>query len=229
MNKPTPEVSDAIWRSVRKAVLDAYGGKCLCCGESTLDSLVLAYTNVEETAAEERRAPGQGTLEYMFLYRNGFPRNGRIVACRRCVRQMDSQHFRPPCGYNHDTAVELPKFSEFNQEAADLATKTFEAAGKSMDTLRAPESIFNAKQRTLTVDEQLWQNYYKAEMGKIYRRLRARKKTQDLVQARANVSTQSSNPFEEPASVTLFLPDENLTEIDLTGIDLSDWVPSPDQ
>jgi hypothetical protein len=46
---------------LRKALIDFYGGKCACCGETEYKFLALDHVNND--GAEERRKPGLGSTE----------------------------------------------------------------------------------------------------------------------------------------------------------------------
>lgn len=76
--------SRAYARGVKKEVVDAYGGRCTCCGEATLDFLCIDH--VHGDGAKHRAANGingGGTMMYNFLKRNGYPA-GFQVLCNNC-------------------------------------------------------------------------------------------------------------------------------------------------
>ena len=73
------ELSRARDRRLRKAVIDAYGGKCACCGETEFAFLVIDHINGGGT--EHRRAV-HGKV-YSELRRRGFPPGYRVL-CWNC-------------------------------------------------------------------------------------------------------------------------------------------------
>jgi len=63
-------------------VITAYGGRCVCCGESRIEFLTLDHLN--GGGRKHRRNPG-ATHFYSYLKRNGFPRDlGLQVMCMNC-------------------------------------------------------------------------------------------------------------------------------------------------
>lgn len=61
-------------------VMEAYGGKCACCGETELAFLTIDHVNND--GADHRREIGKGGL-YYWLVREGFP-EGFQVLCANC-------------------------------------------------------------------------------------------------------------------------------------------------
>jgi hypothetical protein len=230
----------AVWLKLKAYVLGQYGGKCCCCGEQNISTLVLVYEDRALLEAEENRKVGQGTLEYLYLYRNGCPQNGRKVACRRCIRHANTDRFPEKCSFNHQNDRVLPKFVDFNPEAAEEARKKFEADGFTMDMIRGPKLIFRLKARTLSDPEQRWQALYRVEIQKIYRRQRARLEAKRIAGVLATTAETVSTA---PSSISeLVLDPEDLNLLALQNVapaevasledeipDMSDWEPSPDQ
>lgn len=75
---------------LKREVIDAYGGKCACCGETIL--VFLTIDHIEGNGAEHRRKMaaetgsnwGQaGAPTYRWLRKNGFPK-GFQVLCANC-------------------------------------------------------------------------------------------------------------------------------------------------
>ena len=64
---------------LRIEVLEAYGGKCVCCGESNLDFLTLDHVNNDGHLEEYRGGPSQ----YYKLKRDNWPSNIQIL-CYNC-------------------------------------------------------------------------------------------------------------------------------------------------
>jgi len=72
---------------LKRAAIDAYGGKCACCGESNLAFLTIEHRNND--GAEYRRSLGNrsrgGIHTYRDLKKHGYPQDeGLEVACWNC-------------------------------------------------------------------------------------------------------------------------------------------------
>lgn len=68
-------------RSNRKAVLDHYGHKCACCGESRHEFLAIDHTN--GGGHKHRQALGSSTAITGWIIKNNFPPGFRIL-CHNC-------------------------------------------------------------------------------------------------------------------------------------------------
>ena len=77
-------------RNKKEASINAYGGKCACCGESHMAFLVIDH--IENNGARHReemgylshgRWIGSGTTMHSWLKRNGYP-EGFQVLCANC-------------------------------------------------------------------------------------------------------------------------------------------------
>lgn len=68
-------------RAKKQAIIDAYGGKCQCCGESTFEFLTIDHT--ENDGKSHRAVIGKGQL-YTWLIRMGFPKEGFQLLCMNC-------------------------------------------------------------------------------------------------------------------------------------------------
>lgn len=83
-------------RSLKQECMDAYGGKCACCGESELSFLTIDHVNND--GAEHRRTMvhkrgrvghatptgGGGYQFYLWLRREGYPQAGFQALCANC-------------------------------------------------------------------------------------------------------------------------------------------------
>ncbi|GEM_PF-2944012 len=67
-------------QQLRNEVVSAYGGKCICCGES--DPVVLAVDHVNGDGNKHRKELGRKNIYYL-LRRNGYPA-GYQVLCSNC-------------------------------------------------------------------------------------------------------------------------------------------------
>jgi hypothetical protein len=63
-------------------VIEAYGGKCECCGE--LDPDVLTIDHLAEVGRQHRAGIGYGRRFYLWLERQGFPRDRYRLLCLNC-------------------------------------------------------------------------------------------------------------------------------------------------
>lgn len=72
------------YASLRSETFAAYGGECICCGESQID--VLTIDHVKNDGAQHRRLIGGGSRLYAWLRKNGFPQDGFQILCFNCNR-----------------------------------------------------------------------------------------------------------------------------------------------
>ncbi len=70
--------------SVKQKIIEAYGGKCTCCGETTLEFLTIDHINND--GAEDRRQNGKksGGKLYRWLIKNNFPKEDYQLLCYNC-------------------------------------------------------------------------------------------------------------------------------------------------
>lgn len=161
--------------AIRQAVLDAYGGACSCCSAKDPKTLVLVYSDIEQVVAIEHRTPKEGTLEYLWLYNHHYPQNGRKLACRRCMRYADRQHFPDKCNANHDLDSLLPRYAEDtpNEDLVQQVRQRLRAANEPLPA-RPFEDFWRLPKEYLTRAESLFLLTYKQEWSKLYRRNRLR-------------------------------------------------------
>jgi hypothetical protein len=65
----------------KRTVIDAYGGRCACCGETELTFLTMDHVNGD--GGEHRRQLGSRTVPHNWYIANGFP-PGFQVLCANC-------------------------------------------------------------------------------------------------------------------------------------------------
>ena len=70
-------------RRLRRKVLDAYGGKCSCCGEANEEFLALDHVNGGGSKERREKASNQSTRMYLLVVREGFPDRYRLL-CHNC-------------------------------------------------------------------------------------------------------------------------------------------------
>ncbi len=70
-------------REIKREVINYYGGKCSCCGESILD--FLAIDHIDGGGCQHRREIGikNGTAFYSWLRRNNYPKEFQVL-CHNC-------------------------------------------------------------------------------------------------------------------------------------------------
>ena len=77
---------------LRKACIEAYGGKCQCCGETTPE--FLAIDHISGGGGEERKAHGGGSNLLRRLRDQGFP-SGYKVLCHNCNTSLGTNGYCP--------------------------------------------------------------------------------------------------------------------------------------
>lgn len=68
---------------VKKAVMDAYGGRCACCGATELVWLTIDHVHDDGATARRALHGGNSTRLYGWLKRSDFP-SGYQVLCFNC-------------------------------------------------------------------------------------------------------------------------------------------------
>lgn len=91
--------SENLRKFYKKAVLEAYGGKCACCGES--EQAFLCIDHIENNGAVHRleigqgkRKIGSGSVIYRWLVKNNFPQGFQIL-CANCNLAKQSLGYCP--------------------------------------------------------------------------------------------------------------------------------------
>lgn len=67
---------------LRQRILDAYGNRCACCGETTPEFLTVDHFNND--GAEHRKLIGHGNHFYKWLAKHGFPQEDFQLLCWNC-------------------------------------------------------------------------------------------------------------------------------------------------
>lgn len=89
----------------RTMVLDCYGGKCTCCGETRKEFLCMDHIN--GGGLEHRKIAGMGTNMYRWIIRNNFPDTLRVL-CHNCNMSLG---FYGYCPHERES---LPTHADFN-------------------------------------------------------------------------------------------------------------------
>lgn len=69
---------------LKEETIEAYGGKCRCCGESNL--IFLTIDHIDETGAQQRKEMlyFYGGKVYLWLKKQGYPKDNYQVLCFNC-------------------------------------------------------------------------------------------------------------------------------------------------
>jgi hypothetical protein len=71
-------------KRIKQETVDAYGGKCVCCGEGTFEFLSIDHVNGGGDH-HRREVGGGGVVLYQWLRKRNFPQDGRFqVLCFNC-------------------------------------------------------------------------------------------------------------------------------------------------
>jgi len=91
------EIRNQRKREVKRETLNAYGGKCICCGEARLEFLTLHH--VDGGGAKHRKKIGswsRGGAFYRWLKKRRFPKVPRLVVeCMNCHLAIDQYGYCP--------------------------------------------------------------------------------------------------------------------------------------
>lgn len=81
-------------RRLRHQVLEAYGGKCECCGDTAHEFLTIDHIN-GGGSAHKKAVGGSGTSVYRWLRQQGFPKDGFRLLCFNCNRSYGAYGYCP--------------------------------------------------------------------------------------------------------------------------------------
>jgi len=82
-NAKQKEWSKTSYKNLKAAVIAAYGGMCVCCGET--EPRFLTIDHADGSGADSRRAgEGLGCSLYLRLKREGFPKGTYQLLCFNC-------------------------------------------------------------------------------------------------------------------------------------------------
>ena len=91
-------------RKLKREVMDRYGGKCACCGESLLEFLTIDHVNND--GAEHRQRVGKGRRIYQDIKDHDFPEGIYQVLCFNC---NIAKGFYGYCPHNPSDVVRVDK------------------------------------------------------------------------------------------------------------------------
>lgn len=86
-NKDKVNAAVRIWqkkhiRQLRIQMIEAYGGKCSCCGES--EPIFLQLDHINNDGSIERRKYGNHVVEWQELKKAGWPKDRHQLLCANC-------------------------------------------------------------------------------------------------------------------------------------------------
>lgn len=91
--------------SVKMKIIEAYGGKCVCCGENILEFLTIDHINNDGAADRKDNKHGSGGKLYRWLIKNGFPKENYQILCYNC---NCAKGFFGYCPHNKPEAIIRP-------------------------------------------------------------------------------------------------------------------------
>ncbi len=71
-------------RRLRLRVIEAYGGHCACCWEATIEFLAIDHIYNDGAAHRAELKKGGSYVMYLWLQRNGFPKDRFQLLCHNC-------------------------------------------------------------------------------------------------------------------------------------------------
>ncbi len=74
-------------RKLRLEAIEAYGGKCVCCGEA--EEAFLEFDHINGGGNAHRREVGSTKQVYVWLKANGYPANVFQLLCANCNRAKE--------------------------------------------------------------------------------------------------------------------------------------------
>lgn len=81
-------------RRIRKEVIDAYGGKCVCCGEHRIEFLAIDHIH-GNGKAEKIANKVRGSQFYRWLKKRGFPQEDYRLLCHNCNQSIGYYGYCP--------------------------------------------------------------------------------------------------------------------------------------
>jgi|SRR3990167_8177910 len=103
-------------RKLKQSVLDAYGGKCACCNETTYEFLTLDHINGDGAAHRRSlglKQQGETSKLYQTLFDTGFPSGFRIL----CFNCNSSLGFYGYCPHHPESLAGVPTRRRVQTEA----------------------------------------------------------------------------------------------------------------
>jgi hypothetical protein len=83
-------------RVAKAEMIEAYGGKCACCGESNY--VLLSVDHINGGGQSDRKLHGRGRALYVYLKRLGYPKDGYRLLCHNCNASLGHYGYCPHGG-----------------------------------------------------------------------------------------------------------------------------------
>jgi len=96
MSVPQPVRQRRYTRGVKAEVIAAYGGECVCCGET--NPLFLSIDHINGGGQAERRKYGRGRVFYQYLKSLGYPKDKYRLLCHNCNASFGHYGYCPHRG-----------------------------------------------------------------------------------------------------------------------------------
>ena len=82
---------------LRRATIEAYGGKCVCCGEAQYEFLAIDHVNGGGNQHKKQLRTNSSASYYRWLRNNGYPADFRIL-CHNCNLSLGNYGYCPHGG-----------------------------------------------------------------------------------------------------------------------------------
>jgi hypothetical protein len=88
-------------QKLKQETINAYGGRCVCCGETSMEFLCLDHIH-NDGHVERKGSSGSGRAFYSKLKRQGFPKDRIQVLCQNCNSAKGHYGY---CPHQRDAAL----------------------------------------------------------------------------------------------------------------------------
>lgn len=96
MSVPQPMRQVRYTRGAKAGMIVAYGGKCVCCGES--NPLFLSLDHISGNGQADREEHGRGRVLYNYLRSLGYPKDNYRLLCHNCNASLGHYGYCPHRG-----------------------------------------------------------------------------------------------------------------------------------
>lgn len=96
-------------RNKKMDVINHYGGKCLCCGESFIEFLAIDHIGGGGQQHRKKSKITSGTGMYRWIVKNNYPTGFRVL-CHNCNMSIGSYGYCPHGNLNDKKLKEDEKF-----------------------------------------------------------------------------------------------------------------------
>lgn len=82
-------------KQLKERIVNAYGGKCACCGESNIEFLSIDHINGKGNEHRRLLKTKGGTSFYHWLEKNNFPKDNFRLLCMNCNTSIGHYGYCP--------------------------------------------------------------------------------------------------------------------------------------